>query len=81
MILATNGRLESFGLVRDRLMPVVLFASMTAELGAEAPTLPGGQPRWGATPSDPVGTTMRRIDRGQGGHRIVWSMSGPARHA
>lgn len=25
------------------------------------------QPRWGITPSDPMGTTLRRIDTGQGG--------------
>lgn len=71
VILATNGHLESFGIARGRLMHVILFGSMTEELSAEALTALGGAPRWGVTPSDPMGTTMRRIDTGQGGNRIV----------
>ncbi len=71
VILTVNGHLESFGIERDRLMQLFLFASMTPELDAHALALLGGQPRWGVTPSDPMGTTMRRIDTGQGGNRIV----------
>ncbi len=44
---------------RVRMEPV---ASMTTTPAA---------PRWALTPSDPMGTTVRRIDPGQGGHRIV----------
>ena len=44
---------------------------MTKELDDAALNHLGGQPRWGITPSDPMGTTMRRIDTGQGGNRIV----------
>ena len=68
VILAVNGHLESFGVARGRLIQLFLFASMTEDIGADAV---GGAPRWGVTPSDPMGTTMRRIDAGQGGHRIV----------
>ena len=71
IILANNGHLESFGFARKRLMHVFLYASMTAELDKDALSRLGGQPRWGITPSDPMGTTMRRIDTGQGGNRIV----------
>lgn len=71
IILANNGHLESFGFKANRLMHIFLFASMTAELGAEALKALGGNPRWGITPADPMGTTMRRIDTGQGGNRIV----------
>ncbi|MBP1806189.1 NAD(P)/FAD-dependent oxidoreductase [Rubellimicrobium aerolatum] len=71
VVLATNGHLESFGFARGRLMHVFLYASMTAELGPEALKALGGAPRWGITPSDPMGTTMRRIDGPQGGNRIV----------
>ena len=71
LIFANNGQLESFGFARGRLMHVFLFASMTAEMDAAALRALGGQPRWGVTPSDPMGTTMRRIDTGQGGNRIV----------
>lgn len=71
VILATNGHLESFGFKRGRLMHIFLFAAMSAEMDAGALQRLGGQPRWGVTPSDPMGTTMRRIDAGQGGNRIV----------
>ncbi len=68
VILANNGHLESFGFARGRLMHLMLFASMTERLD---PVNLTGAPRWGVTPSDPMGTTMRRIDPLQGGDRIV----------
>ncbi|WP_420859608.1 NAD(P)/FAD-dependent oxidoreductase [Marivivens marinus] len=71
VILTVNGHLESFGQARGRLMQLFLFATMTRELDADALARLGGQPRWGITPSDPMGTTMRRIDSGQGGNRII----------
>lgn len=71
IILATNGHLESFGIAKGRLMQLFLYASMTPVLDAEQLRLLGGAPRWGVTPSDPMGTTMRRIDTAQGGHRII----------
>jgi glycine/D-amino acid oxidase-like deaminating enzyme len=71
VILANNGHLESFGFAKQRLMHIFLYASMTVDLGADAVKTLGGQPRWGVTPSDPMGTTMRRIDTAQGGNRIV----------
>ncbi|MBG6161708.1 glycine/D-amino acid oxidase-like deaminating enzyme [Labrenzia sp. EL_195] len=71
IILTVNGHLESFGFERDRLMQLFLFAVMTPELDADAVSRLGGSPRWGVTPSDPMGTTMRRIDTDQGGNRIV----------
>ena len=71
VILGNNGHLESFGLKRGRLMHIFLYASMTAELDRSALAKLGGQPRWGITPSDPMGTTMRRIDTAQGGNRII----------
>lgn len=71
VILTVNGHLESFGVERGRLMQLFLFAVMTPELDADALARLGGQSRWGITPSDPMGTTMRRIDTGQGGNRII----------
>ena len=71
VILTVNGHLESFGFEQGRLMQVFLYAVMTPELDAETLARLGGQPRWGVTPSDPMGTTVRRIDTGQGGNRIV----------
>ena len=71
VIMANNGQLESFGFARGRLMHIFLFACMTAELPPEALARLGGADRWGITPSDPMGTTMRRISAEQGGNRIV----------
>lgn len=71
IILANNGHLESFGFKAGRLMHIFLFATMTKELDEAALKALGGRPRWGVTPSDPMGTTFRRIDTGQGGNRIV----------
>jgi len=71
IILAVNGHLESFGVAKGRLMHLFLFAMMSKELDSEARARLGGAERWAVTPSDPMGTTMRRIDAGQGGHRIV----------
>ncbi|MDE2444646.1 MAG: FAD-binding oxidoreductase [Alphaproteobacteria bacterium] len=71
VILATNGHLESFGLAKQRLMHIFLFGSMTVDLPIEALKKLGGKPRWGVTPSDSQGTTMRRIDAALGGNRIM----------
>jgi len=71
VILANNGHLESFGFARQRLMHIFLYASMTVDLRDDALKKLGGSPRWGITPSDPMGTTMRRIDGPLGGNRII----------
>jgi glycine/D-amino acid oxidase-like deaminating enzyme len=71
VILTVNGHLESFGFEKGRLMQLFLYAVMTPELDRDALARLGGQSRWGVTPSDPMGTTVRRIDTGQGGNRIV----------
>ena len=71
VILGVNGHLESFGIARGTLMHLFLFATMTPELDTQALAKLGGRSRWGITPSDPMGTTMRRIDTGQGGNRII----------
>ncbi|MFC3057397.1 NAD(P)/FAD-dependent oxidoreductase [Paenirhodobacter populi] len=71
VILANNGHLESFGFARRRLMHIFLFACMTEELSPDALRRTGGADCWGITPSDPMGTTMRRISTAQGGNRII----------
>ncbi|QFS85037.1 FAD dependent oxidoreductase (plasmid) [Roseivivax sp. THAF197b] len=71
VILATNGHLESFGLAKGRLMQLFLYASMTPELDDDMQARLGGAVRWGITPSNPMGTTVRRIDTPQGGNRII----------
>ncbi len=71
VILAVNGHLESFGFARGRLMHLFLFGAMTPELSPDQIRQTGGQDRWGITPADHMGATVRRIDRGQGGNRIL----------
>jgi glycine/D-amino acid oxidase-like deaminating enzyme len=71
VILANNGHIESFGIATGRLMHIFLYASMTAELSMDQLKVLGGQPSWGVTPADPMGTTVRRIRGNQGGNRIV----------
>lgn len=70
VILAVNGHLNSFGFLPGRLMHVFTYASMTRRLTAKEVSSLGGQPVWGLTPADPMGTTVRRIS-GVGGDRII----------
>lgn len=76
VILANNGHLESFGFKAGRLMHILLNACMTEEIPPDALRALGGEPCWGATPSDPMGTTVRRISTAQGGNRIVIRQGG-----
>lgn len=71
VILAVNGHLESFGVARGRLMHLFLFGAMTPELSPDQLRQTRGQDRWGITPSDHMGATVRRINQGQGGNRIL----------
>lgn len=76
VILANNGHLESFGFRQSRLMHILLNACMTEELSEAQLRALGGKPCWGITPSDPMGTTVRRISTAQGGNRIVIRQGG-----
>ena len=83
VILAVNGHAGSFGQFRGRLMHIFTYGSMTRALSeAEVASL-GGQPTWGLTPADPLGTTVRRIS-GTGGDRIIirnWTTFNPSMQA
>lgn len=70
VILGVNGHANSFGHFRRRLMHVHLYGSMTRALTPDECRRLGGAPRWGVTPADPMGSTVRRIS-GTGGDRIV----------
>jgi len=70
VILAVNGHLENFGFKTRQLLHVLTYASMTRRLtDAELRKL-GGEARWGLTPADPLGTTVRRLS-GAGGDRLL----------
>lgn len=70
IILAINGHAESFGFFKRKLMHIFTYASMTRALNTDEVRALGGNPRWGVTPADPMGSTVRRIS-GTGGERIV----------
>lgn len=76
VILATNGHLESFGFLQGQLMHIMLNACMTEELTDDQIRRLGGEECWGVTPSDSMGTTVRRIGKAQGGNRIVIRQGG-----
>ena len=70
VILTVNGHLESFGYFKRRLMHIYLYGSMTRRLSGDEVKILGGQPQWGFTPADTMGTTVRRIS-GTGGDRLI----------
>lgn len=71
IILAVNGHANSFGFFKNRLMHVFTYASMTERLDTDTVSSQlSGEKSWNITPSDPMGTTIRRID-GIGGNRII----------
>lgn len=70
IIMAVNGHAESFGFYKNRLMHVFTYASMTEALSDAQQKALGGEKAWGITPSDPMGSTVRRHD-GIGGNRII----------
>ena len=70
VILAVNGFIENFGFYQQRLMHINLYASMTRALSQDEVGQLGGEPRWGFTPSDPFGSTVRRISD-TGGDRLI----------
>ena len=70
IIMAVNGHIESFGFYKKRLMHVFTYASMTRKLSKIEQKTLGGQSSWGITPSDPMGSTLRRIT-GISGNRIL----------
>ena len=61
VILAVNGLIERFGFFSQRLVHVFTYASMTRPMTSEESTRLGGSSEWAFTPSDAMGTTLRKI--------------------
>ena len=59
LLLGTSIFTQEFGYLRNRLLPVMTFASWTAPLTDEQLARYGGQLDWGLTPADHAGTTVR----------------------
>jgi len=68
VILAVNGHLQAFGHMKNRLIHVLTYASMTAPIDPDALK---GHPSWGLTSADPMGTTVRRIRTNQGDRLVI----------
>ncbi len=71
VILAVNGHLNSFGFLKNRLMHVFTYASMTRVLKPNESAKLGGKSVWGITPANPMGTTVRRIKAADGDRILV----------
>ncbi|MDX2424026.1 MAG: FAD-dependent oxidoreductase [Amphritea sp.] len=59
IVLATNIFTPELGYMRNRILPVMTFASMTRPLTDAEMVVYGGQTDWGITPADHAGTTVR----------------------
>lgn len=59
IVLATSIFTAELGFKKDRILPVMTFASMTRPLTDAEMACFGGQLDWGLTPADHAGTTMR----------------------
>ncbi|MFC5508631.1 NAD(P)/FAD-dependent oxidoreductase [Bosea massiliensis] len=59
LLLGTNVFSAEFGYLRQRMVPVMTFASITRPLTSREMENYGGADNWGLTPADHAGTTMR----------------------
>lgn len=60
LILANNGFGMAFGFLKNRMLPVFTYGSLTRQLTEEEQARFGGKDFWGLIPADPAGTTLRR---------------------
>lgn len=58
-LLCTNAFTPQFGFLKNRIVPIMTFASMTHPLSDSEMAAYGGQLDWGLTPADSGGTTLR----------------------
>jgi glycine/D-amino acid oxidase-like deaminating enzyme len=83
IMLATNAFTAEFGFMRNRILPVMTFASMSEPLNEEQASRYGGKFGWGITPADHAGTTVRMTqDRRliiRNSHRYAHDYNTPSR--
>lgn len=60
LILANNAFGARFGFLKQTVLPMYLYASLSRPLTPEEQARLGGQPFWGVIPADPYGSTVRR---------------------
>lgn len=61
VVLANNGFIEGFGFLRNHLIPLITWGSMTRELTADESARIGGAASYGIVPAYPAGTSIRRV--------------------
>jgi glycine/D-amino acid oxidase-like deaminating enzyme len=67
LFLAVNGFTSRLGFLRQRIFPLLTFASLTRVLTPAEEQALAGEREWGLVPEDPMGTTVRRTRD----HRIL----------
>ncbi len=65
LLLANNGFATQFGFERNRLIPIMTFASLTRPLSEAEQAALGGEGDWGVIPGDHLGTTVRYTQDGR----------------
>lgn len=65
VIMAVNGRIEEFGLFKNRLLHIYTFASMTRQLTADEIKRLGGEESWGIIPAHAMGSSLRKLKEGR----------------
>lgn len=80
IILATDGFIEAFGILRHRVFNIMTYASITGPLSTpgEADRL-GGTPDWGVHPAGAAGATIRRTQDNRIWHRVGFAYSSTMR--
>jgi glycine/D-amino acid oxidase-like deaminating enzyme len=65
LLVATNGFTPALGLLRDRVVPLMTFASLTRPLSSAEAAALGSEPEWGLVSEAQMGTTLRRLHHGR----------------
>lgn len=60
LVLANNAFGARFGFLKQTVLPMFLYASLTRPLTEAEQARLGGKPFWGVIPADPYGSTVRR---------------------
>lgn len=63
LILAVNAYSQSFGVYRERQMPILLFASLTPTLTESQVAMLGTDHTWGVTPAESIAGSTLRLTR------------------
>lgn len=63
VVMATNSAVKGFGYLRDRVVTMYTYGSITKAMGPNETAMLGSMASWGLLPAHRLGTTLRRIGR------------------